>query len=151
MLRYCATPLGARRCAGARGSSSRFTHVSFCCPEQREAAWIGLVLRFLWLERGRAGAVSTYGEVVLLSFFWWWRGGIFGVFHCLVASFLRILGSVLVLGSGSGICRSQLVKSTRGLRRCIHAELASVSRTNKSCPTMTVPSIANSSSILPAL
>ena len=76
-------------------------------PTARSSGWrLGFVFRFLWLDQGEAGSVSIFGGVVLLSFFWWWRGGIFGVFHCLVASFLRILGSVLVLGSGGGICRS---------------------------------------------
>ena len=101
MPRYFATP-GDAQAHAVHLHTSRTFH-SYC-PEQREAAWIRASISLA--GRGGAGSVSIFGGVVLLSFFWWWRGGIFGVFHCLVASFLRILGSVLILGSGSGICRS---------------------------------------------
>ena len=54
------------------------------------------------------GQVSSQSlvEVVLLSAFLVVGGGVFGFFNRLVASFLRILGNLLVLGSSGSICRS---------------------------------------------
>ena len=53
-----ATPLGARRCAGACGSFSGAFHS--CCPEQREAAWNRVSISLVWTGVGEV-SVSAFG------------------------------------------------------------------------------------------
>src|SRR5258706_13248392 len=96
MLRCFGTPLGA--C----GSSSRAFRS--CCPEQREAACIRVSIPLVWTGVGWVLSQSLVGWCSS-PLFWRWRGGVLGLFNHLVASLLRIRGSLLVLASGGSICR----------------------------------------------
>ena len=75
-----------------------FTRLSFLPG----AAGIRVSILLAWAGVGRVSSQSLVG-VLLLSAFLVVEGKVYGFFNRLIASFLRILGSLLVLGSSGSM------------------------------------------------